>query len=363
MELTISLMYLRPVGLTLLLLGAATTPLPVSAERPRAFGLCTGAEPRPCRPDRSFWDMSPLVLDLAAGGETAATAGPAAPGPSAAVVRSRSLAVVAGAVVITPVLGYFTWWSTEERVSFNFANEGWFDPETYTGGADKANHVVAGYFMQDAFDWAFRQAGQRPESARWWALGTVALTGVVVEVGDGLTRYGASWEDQASNLVGAGLALFVSAKGLDDTIGMRMGTVRYDIPPPCCRASGYGSDYSKWVHTLDLKLAGFLPRIGVAPGPARFLLVSLTYGTKGYRFSPPEVRERNLGIDLGLSLPEILRAVGVRDDSWWGKPLLAFFTYFRVPYTAFGWRYDFNGRRWHGPDTGDRFDPGLVIYD
>ena len=352
----------RPVGLALLLVGAATA-LPASAEGPSAFGLCTGAEPRPCRPDRRFWDMSPLVLDLAAGDEPAARTAAGSPRPSPSVVRNRSIAVGAGAVVLTPILGYFTWWSVEERVPFNFANEGWFDPDTYAGGADKANHIVGGYIAQHALDWAFRQVGQPPESARWWALATVALTGAIIEVGDGLTRYGASWEDEASNMIGAGFALFVTAKGLDDTIGMRMGQVNYEIPPPCCRAAGYGSDYSKWVHSLDLKLAGFLPRIGVKPGPARFFLVSLTYGTKGYRFSPPEVRERNLGIDLGVSLPEILRAVGVRDDTWWGKPLLAFFTYVRIPYTAFGWRYDFNSRRWHGPDTGDKFDPGLVIYD
>ena len=251
----------------------------------------------------------------------------------------------------------------EEKVPFNFANEGWFDPDTYAGGADKANHVVAGYIGQHALDWGYRLAGQPPEKARWWAFATVVATGLAIEVGDGLTRYGASWEDDLSNVVGAGLAMFLTARGLDDTVGLRMGQVPYEIPPPCCRAEGYGSDYSKWIHSADLKLSGFLPRVGVEPGPARFLLLSVTYGTKGYRFSPVESRQRNLGLELGLNLPEILRSVGVRDDSWWGKPILAFFTYVRIPWTSFGWHYDFNGRTWHGPDTGDKFDPGLVIYD
>ena len=278
-------------------------------------------------------------------------------------VRNRSLAIGVGSLVVTPLLGWLTWWSVEEKVPFNFANEGWFDPDTYAGGADKANHLVAGYIAQHALDWGYRLAGQPAEKARWWAFGTVVATGVAIEIGDGLTRYGASWEDEASNVLGAGLAMFLTYNGLDDTVGLRMGQVPYEIPPPCCRAAGYGSDYSKWIHSLDLKLSGFLPRVGVEPGPARFLLLSATYGSKGYRFSPVESRQRNLGIELGLNLPEILRSVGVRDDSWWGKPLLAFFTYVRIPWTSFGWHYDFNGRKWHGPDTGDRFDPGAVIYD
>ena len=125
----------------------------------------------------------PLVLDLslpgfepegaggpadparpATPGASAASAAPASSGsastrrdpPDPAAVRNRSLAIGVGAVVVTPVLGWLTWWSIEEKVPFNFANEGWFDPDTYAGGADKANHLVAGYicllYTSDAAD-------------------------------------------------------------------------------------------------------------------------------------------------------------------------------------------------------------------
>ena len=52
------------------------------------------------------------------------------------------------------------------------------------------------------------------------------------------------------------------------------------IPDACCRYGGYGDDYSKEIYSLDLKLAGLLPRIGAKPGPARFLLLSGTYGRR-----------------------------------------------------------------------------------
>ena len=59
---------------------------------------------------------------------------------------------------------------------------------------------------------------------------------------------------------------------------------------------------------------------------------------------------------------ELLSAVGVRESTWWGLPLLKFFTYYRLEFTAWGWRYDLNHGRWSGFGTGNRFDPGKVIY-
>jgi hypothetical protein len=52
----------------------------------------------------------------------------------------------------------------------------------------------------------------------------------------------------------------------------------------------------------------------------------------------------------------------VRESTWWGLPLLKFFTYYRLELTAWGWRYDLNHGRWSGFGTGNRFDPGKVIY-
>ena len=88
-----------------------------------------------------------------------------------------------------------------------------------------------------------------------------------------------------------------------------------DIPPPSCRAFGYGHDYSEDLYSMDFKLAAAFRRAGTRPGPARFFLVSVTYGTKGYRFSPEDVRQRNIGIDLGINMPEVLQAIGVRRRS------------------------------------------------
>jgi len=288
---------------------------------------------------------------------------PGAVPPPPRLFDGRTALATAGVLVVAPVIGYFAWWRTSDRSSFALANERWFQRDTYAGGADKASHVFVGYLSAMALQGVYRSLEKTPAEARGLALGVTVLTGALIEIGDGFSQYGFSWEDIAANTIGVAVATGLDAWGLKDTVGLRLGRVKALIPDPCCRYGGYGDDYSKEIYSADLKLAGFLPRVGVKPGPARFLLLSVTYGTKGYRYSDAPVRERNVGIEAGLNLREVLLAVGVPERKWWGKVLLAIGTYFRFPYTSFGWHYDLNHGTWRGPDTGDRFDPGSISYD
>lgn len=294
---------------------------------------------------------------------------PAAPAPAEIVSapprlfdRKTSLAT-AGVLVGAPIVGYFAWWRTSSRSTFELANERWFQRDTYAGGADKASHVFLGYISTLALQNIYRSLDKTPAQARGLALGVMVAAGVLIEIGDGFSQYGFAWEDIAANAVGAMLATGLDAWGLKDTVGLRFGYVKALVPDPCCRYGGYGDDYSKEIYSADLKLAGLLPRIGARPGPARFLLLSVTYGTKGYRYSAEPLRQRNVGFELGLNLRDILVAVGIPEKPWWGKVLLGIATYFRFPYTSFGWHYDLNHGTWSGPDTGDHFDPGSIIYD
>jgi len=275
----------------------------------------------------------------------------------------KTALVTAAVVVGAPIVGYLAWWRTSSRSSFEFANERWFQRDTYAGGADKASHIVVGYFSTLTLQGIYRSLDKTPAEARALALSVTVLTGVLIEIGDGFSQYGFSWEDATANTIGATLATGLDAWGLKDTVGLRFGYVKALKPDACCRYGGYGDDYSKEIYSADLKLAGFLPRVGAKPGPARFLLLSVTYGSKGYRYSAAPLRQRNIGIELGLNLREVLLAVGVAEKKWWGKALLTIGTYFRFPYSAFGWHYDLNHGKWSGPDTGDHFAPGSITYD
>jgi hypothetical protein len=115
--------------------------------------------------------------------------------------------------------------------------------------------------------------------------------------------------------------------------------------------NGLGGDYSNAIYTADVKLAGVARRLGLDIGPLRYLLLSVTYGTKGYPSGLPEDRQRRVGIDVGLNLTEIFSDLGAHRNTWWGYLLQAFGDNVRVPYTAGGVRYDLNRGRWYGPTT------------
>jgi hypothetical protein len=244
------------------------------------------------------------------------------------------------------------------REGFHFANERWFQEDTYAGGDDKASHFVFYNGLSRQLGVALQNMGYEKDRAITISFMTAVAAGLIVEIGDGLTIYGFSWEDLTMDTLGAGTAALITHYNLDDTVGFSFGKVDAEQPPVCCRTAGVGKDYSTEIYYADLKLAGFARRLNVRPGPARFLLFSVSYGSKGYRYSPPALRQRNIGLDLGLNIPEIMTAVGVPENKWWGRLLYGFFNFFRVPFTTVGVYYDFNHGKWHGPDAGNVYDPG-----
>ena len=120
----------------------------------------------------------------------------------------------------------------------------------------------------------------------------------------------------------------------------------------------FGETDAEESYTADLKIDGLARLQQWRPGVARFLLVSMTYGSKGYPYAPPDLRERQVGFEVGLNMSEILRAVGVPEEKWWGKALILGFDTVRFPYTAVGFRSDLHRGKWHGPDLGDTFPIG-----
>jgi hypothetical protein len=245
----------------------------------------------------------------------------------------------------------------EPRFGFHVTNEGWFGRHTYAGGADKASHFVSYYSVARILTAVYGGLGVSQDNARLLGSGVSFLAGLVTELGDGTNKYGFSHEDVISDALGAASALATAHYGLEDLVGFRVGVV----PAPGVYeflSGGLGKDYSKEIYTADLKLGGLARRLRLRPGLTRFLLLSMTYGVKGYPYAPAEVRERQVGFEIGLDMSEILRAAGVPERKWWGKALILFFDTVRIPYTAWGFRYDLNHSRWHGPDTGNTFPAG-----
>jgi hypothetical protein len=301
--------------------------------------------------------VDPAAFDMAGGSPPVATSHPTVPHPIIPKLSQKTEMILLTAGVLAGSAAS-SMWAGHQRQSFNFANEEWFGSGTYAGGADKASHFVFYNGLSRQLGVAYQYLGYERDRASLLSFATSVAAGLIVEVGDGLTAFGFAWEDLAMDTLGAGTALLITHYNLDDTVGFRFGKMSAEQPPPCCRTSGIGKDYSEEIYTADLKLGGFARRLQVRPGPARYLLFSVSYDSKGYRYSPPEFRERNIGLELGLNIPEIMAAVGVPENKWWGRILYAVFNFVRLPFTSIGVYYDLNHGRWNGPNNGNVYNPG-----
>jgi len=231
-----------------------------------------------------------------------------------------------------------------QHQSYHFGNEGWFGPNTHFGGADKASHFVDYQIVSKELAKLFVVFGHKPEYARWLAAGAASLTGLVNEIADGSNKYGFSYEDLVMDVSGALTAALINAAGAEDLIGFRRGITDFDN---CC-------NYSNEIYTMDLQLAGAARRLHIKIGPLKYLLLSVTYGTKGYPSNPSNPgTQRQVGVEVGLNFKQILDDLNVRRNTWWGYGLHVFFDNIRIPFSAVGYRYDLNHGKWHGPNSGN----------
>ena len=225
--------------------------------------------------------------------------------------------------------------------NFHVNHEGWFGRNTRDGGADKASHLTDYFVIASLFEDVYRMIGYSEKEAILWSFGLAVATGLGNEINNGFTKkYGFSWEDLTMDVAGAATASLLSLTRTRDLFGMRTS----HLP---------GDTYTHEVYSADLKLSGLARRLGVNLGPLRWLLFSVTYGSKGYRVEPPIDLQRQLGFEIGLNLQQILNDLGVKRNTWWGYPLHLLGDNVRFPFTAVGMRLDLNRGKWHGPNSGN----------
>jgi hypothetical protein len=265
--------------------------------------------------------------------EGAVAAAPAERRPNWLLTSLVSAGAVAGAAINSLADGPYE--------PYHIDNEGWFGRNTLYGGADKAAHFVDYYIVSKELANLFVVLGHPRERARWMGVGVSALTGLVNELGDGATHHGFSPEDLTMDIAGALSAAVIDAAKIGDLVGFRRGIANFD---DCC-------NYSNEIYTTDFRLAGAARRLGINIGPLKYLLFSLTYGTRGYPGDSDT--QRRVGLELGLDFKQILDDLNVRRNTWWGYGLHVVFDNIRVPYTAVGFRYDVNHGKWYGPNAGN----------
>ena len=225
----------------------------------------------------------PTAFDLDLGG--AGGTGPGDEPPSSETVRKPKVVLIAALTAVALAGSAFNAFDEKPRYPWHYTNEGWFGQDTYAGGADKASHFVSYYAVARLMKEAYRGAGMSDSSAILLATGTSIAAGFATEIGDGTNKYGFSWQDIIADSFGAAAGYAVMKTKTEDLVGFRFGLV----PAPDPNAGGLGKDYSEEIYTADFKIAGLGRRMRFNAGPAKFFLLSLTYGSKGYPYSDPVV--------------------------------------------------------------------------
>ncbi len=272
------------------------------------------------------------------------------------LLGATTLGVGASAMTV----GAIAWWADYGLQPFSLRDAGWFGRRTYAGGGDKAGHFFGNYLGVHAMSGIYRSLGVSPRTALLYGAAFTFLMANGVEIIDGFTIHGYEYGDSVMNTLGLSLGVATELwPALGDVVGMRVAYVpsRGFVHGPKTYLKLI-NDYTGQLILADLKLGGLFQHLDLPTGVARFFLLSLSWGTDAYSpKGPRELRERNLGIHVGLSIPELLRALPL---GAWARPLATTFSYFALPFTSVGLVRDLNHGRWSlSFGVANRFDIGL----
>ena len=237
-------------------------------------------------------------------------------------------------------------------VRWNVTDEGWFSRNTYTGGADKISHFIISSGVSRLLYEVYTDLGHPKDQSFTLAVGTAFMSGLMVEIMDAYSVYGFSLQDLTVDALGSAAGALINRHHLQDLLGLRIGLATTDIPLSYVGHSveTLGHSYNDEIYGADLKLGGLVRRLGGKPGFERFFLTSFVYFTRGFGYAPPlPTRYQEVGFEVGLNFPEILRAFGVSEKTWWGQGLIAIFDFFRFPFTQIGVYYNLYNGKWYGP--------------
>jgi uncharacterized protein YfiM (DUF2279 family) len=239
--------------------------------------------------------------------------------------KKKVVALNAAAVGTTVLAGAASW--DYYSSSFKFKDEGWFDPDTNYGGADKLGHAYSAYVLTCAYNSIYKKWGYSDEKAiLGGALSSWSLT-TLIELGDGFSKdYGFSWQDETMNTLGVGLAyLRHRYPSLKEKFDFRMEW----FPSPAFRHGDRFdpfTDYSGQKYLIALKPDGFLK----TDNPfLKAVELHFGYYSRGYlnedkRYFNSENRYTYIGV--GLNMTYLLEKLT-------GHKAGGIFDYVQVPFT------------------------------
>ena len=236
----------------------------------------------------------------------------------------------AGTFVGVTALGLYSWdWGSGKKFRVN--GEGWFGPETGSGGADKLGHAFTSYALTNVLADQLIQKGRSPQRAALNAVLTTQAIMLYVEVFDGFSNdHGFAKEDVVMNLAGSALAYARTVNSdLRDKLDFRL-----EYQPSGYKGFRPLSDYAGQKYVWALKLGGF---DYLRNSPLRYLELQAGYYARG--FSKLEKadgleRSRQGFVGIGLNLGDLLFGRKADQDSDLKRAGRLFFEHIQLPSTA-----------------------------
>lgn len=227
--------------------------------------------------------------------------------------RIRTRLLIGAYAAAVGAYGYGSWWKNRTN-SFKVEQEGWFEEDSYRGGADKVAHAYATYTSTRLLSRALVRLGNDERHARRVAALSVGYTAVAVEILDGFTdKFGFSYEDIVMDAAGIGLGLLLDA---DPQLDARFDFRIMYWPSSAARRLGEKNpleDYSGQTYLFITKASGFAALRRHAA--LRYLELAVGYGSRGYKPTDgTQTLERKLYVGISLNLSQLLEDSVFRDS-------------------------------------------------
>ena len=217
------------------------------------------------------------------------------------------------APVAISIYGVLSWGWITNGMRFQTRDEKWLQRNTYAGGADKFSHGYSHFIITRGYYDVFSRMGLSPEEANFKSMIGGAVTGLVIELGDGLSHYGYSWEDLISDLAGVGFAGLLNAyPHLDELIGFQIQWWPKSHPAahPNQKFESPIDDYNNQKFAINIRASGI--EALNEHWATRYLNLDFGYYSRGYKAdesnpgSLPELFKRNAFVGMSINLAKLL---------------------------------------------------------
>jgi len=217
---------------------------------------------------------------------------------SALSLRKNIVAyTITGFSAFTVFVEYQWWWKGQGH-KFSVRSTNLVD--SHSRGVDKAGHFYTAYFIYSTVNDLLRWSGADENKRFWLSIGVPSLHAVIVELGDGFSRYYFDPNDLAANFLGIGYGFLQSKYSFLENF-----VFKFSYYP-----SGWthldsqwelGADYDGHIYWLSVNVHNLLPGTMSDYWP-KYLNLAVGYGAKNIsRLATGEIR-RSLSIGLDYNL-------------------------------------------------------------